>query len=60
MKNPHKGDTLDSFLEKEDILAECTEGAIKKVIAWEQIDTKKTRQYFSDQLDNNVTEQKLR
>jgi predicted XRE-type DNA-binding protein len=35
MKNPHMGSTLDSFLDEEGILEECTAGAIKQVISWQ-------------------------
>ena len=33
--NPHIGSTLDSFLEEEDILEECTTGAVRRVLAWQ-------------------------
>lgn len=33
--NPHRGSTLDSFLEEEGVLAEFQAKAIKEVIAWQ-------------------------
>ena len=33
--NPHRGSTLDSFLEEEGVLAEFRLKAIKEVIAWQ-------------------------
>jgi antitoxin HicB len=36
-KNPHRGSTLDSFLEERRVLKEFRAAAIKEVIAW-QID----------------------
>lgn len=33
--NPHRGSTLDSFLEEEGVLAEFKLKAIKEVIAWQ-------------------------
>jgi antitoxin HicB len=33
--NPHRGTTLDSFLEEEGVLAEFQAKAIKEVIAWQ-------------------------
>ena len=32
-KNPHIGSAFEDFLDKEDILEECTNTAIKRVIA---------------------------
>jgi antitoxin HicB len=32
--NPHRGSTLDSFLEAEGILAETKAKAIEEVVAW--------------------------
>ena len=43
MKSPHKGSTLESFLEEEGILDECTAGAIKKVLSWELQDYMKEK-----------------
>lgn len=34
-ENKHRGPTLDSFLEKEGVLAEFQAKAIKEVIAWQ-------------------------
>ncbi|MEI9991345.1 MAG: helix-turn-helix transcriptional regulator [Rhizomicrobium sp.] len=33
-RNPHRGSTLDSFLEEEGILEQATLKAIKSVLAW--------------------------
>jgi antitoxin HicB len=33
--NPHRGSSLESFLEEEGILEEATTGAVKRVIAWQ-------------------------
>ena len=35
MKNKHIGSNFDDFLEEEEILEECKEAAIKKVIAYQ-------------------------
>ncbi|MCZ7620183.1 MAG: helix-turn-helix domain-containing protein [Myxococcota bacterium] len=34
-RNPHRGSTLDAFLEKEGLLEEATSKAVKKVLAWQ-------------------------
>ena len=34
-KNPHRGSTLDEFLEEEGHLEEATARAVKKVLAWQ-------------------------
>ena len=33
--NPHRGSSLDDFLEEEGILEEATAKAVKKVLAWQ-------------------------
>ena len=33
--NPHRGSSLDAFLEDEGILEEATAKAVKKVLAWQ-------------------------
>lgn len=43
MANPHRGSTLDGFLEGEGVLAEFQARAIKEVIAWQLADAMKTR-----------------
>ena len=35
MTNKHIGSSFDDFLEKEGLLEECTESAIKRVLAWQ-------------------------
>ena len=61
MKNTHKGDTLDSFLEEEGILAECTAGAIKKVLSWELQDYMKEQELKKSEMAKklNLTRQVL-
>lgn len=34
-KNPHRGSSLDDFLDEEGILEEATAGAIKRVLSWQ-------------------------
>ena len=34
-KNPHRGSSLDDFLEEEDILDDATAKAIKQVLSWQ-------------------------
>jgi hypothetical protein len=42
-ENKHRGSTLDSFLETEDVLAEFQAKAIKEVIAWQLADAMKAQ-----------------
>ncbi len=35
MANKHIGSSFDDFLEEEGLLEECTESAIKKILAWQ-------------------------
>jgi antitoxin HicB len=42
-KNPHRGSTLDEFLEEEGVLEEFQTAAIKEVIAWQERAKKKKR-----------------
>jgi antitoxin HicB len=41
--NPHRGSTLDSFLEGEGVLAEFQAKAIKEVIAWQLAEAMRER-----------------
>jgi antitoxin HicB len=41
--NPHRGSTLDNFLEKEGVLAEFQAKAIKEVIAWQLAEAMRER-----------------
>lgn len=42
-KNPHRGSTLDSFLEQEGMLGEFQAQAIKEVIAWQLAEAMQNR-----------------
>ncbi|MFN0045127.1 MAG: Fis family transcriptional regulator [Sphingorhabdus sp.] len=42
-KNPHRGSTLDSFLEQEGTLGEFQAQAIKEVIAWQLAEAMQNR-----------------
>lgn len=41
--NPHRGSTLDSFLEEEGVLPEFQAKAIKEVIAWQLAEAMRSR-----------------
>lgn len=46
MGNRHIGSSLDDFLHKEGLLAECEAGALKRVVAW-QIEREMKRRKLS-------------
>ena len=48
--NPHRGSTLDSFLEEEGMLAEFQAQAIKEVIAWQLAEAMKDRKLTKTRL----------
>lgn len=48
--NPHKGSTLDSFLEEEGTLAEFQAKAIKEVIAGQLVEAMKARNLSKNRL----------
>jgi predicted XRE-type DNA-binding protein len=48
--NPHKGSTLDSFLEEEGTLAEFQAKAIKEVIAWQLVEAMQARKLSKNRL----------
>lgn len=49
-KNPHRGSTLDSFLEEEGILEQATLKAIKSVLAWRISEMMKKRRITKAQM----------
>jgi predicted XRE-type DNA-binding protein len=49
-KNPHRGSTLDSFLEEEGILEEVTLRAIKSVLAWHVSELMKKQRISKSQM----------
>ena len=48
--NPHRGSTLDSFLEEEGVLAEFQAKAIKEVIAWQLAEAMRERKLSKNRL----------
>lgn len=48
--NPHRGSTLDSFLEEEGVLGEFQAKAIKEVIAWQLAEAMRTRNLSKNRL----------
>lgn len=48
--NPHRGSTLDSFLEEEGALAEFQAKAIKEVIAWQLAEAMRERKLSKNRL----------
>ena len=48
--NPHRGSTLDSFLEEEGLLAEFQAKAIKEVIAWQLAEAMRERKLSKNRL----------
>jgi predicted transcriptional regulator len=48
--NPHRGSTLDSFLEEEGGLAEFQAKAIKEVIAWQLAEAMRERKLSKNRL----------
>lgn len=48
--NPHRGSTLDSFLEEEGVLAEFQAKAIKEVIAWQLAEAMRERKPSKNRL----------
>jgi antitoxin HicB len=49
-QNPHRGSTLDSFLEQEGTLGEFQAQAIKEVIAWQLAEAMKDRKLSKTRL----------
>ena len=49
-ENRHKGSTLDSFLEKDGVLAEFQARAIKEVIAWQLAEAMRERKLSKNRL----------
>jgi antitoxin HicB len=49
-QNPHRGSTLDSFLEEEGMLGEFQAQAIKEVIAWQLAQAMKDRKLTKTRL----------
>jgi antitoxin HicB len=49
-QNPHRGSTLDSFLEEEGMLGEFQAQAIKEVIAWQLAEAMKDRKLTKTRL----------
>jgi antitoxin HicB len=49
-KNPHRGSSLDSFLEEEGILEEVTLRAIKRVLAWRITEMMKKKRITKSQM----------
>jgi antitoxin HicB len=50
MLNKHRGSTLDSFLDEQNVLAEFQAKAIKEVIAWQLTDEMKKRKLSKSRL----------
>lgn len=48
--NPHRGSTLDSFLEEEGVLGEFQAKAIKEVIAWQLAEAMRERKLSKNRL----------
>ena len=48
--NPHRGSTLDSFLEEEGMLADFQAQSIKEVIAWQLAEAMKDRKLTKTRL----------
>jgi antitoxin HicB len=48
--NPHRGSTLDSFLEEEGVLVEFQAKAIKEVIAWQLAEAMRERKLSKNRL----------
>jgi DNA-binding Xre family transcriptional regulator len=48
--NPHRGSTLDSFLQEEGVLAEFQAKAIKEVIAWQLSEAMRERKLSKNRL----------
>ncbi|WP_066521165.1 XRE family transcriptional regulator [Sphingobium cloacae] len=48
--NPHRGSTLDSFLEEEGMLGEFQAKAIKEVIAWQLAEAMRARKLSKNRL----------
>jgi len=48
--NPHRGSTLDSFLEEEGVLPEFQAKAIKEVIAWQLAEAMRARNLSKNRL----------
>lgn len=48
--SPHRGSTLDSFLEEEGVLAEFQAKAIKEVIAWQLAEAMRERKLSKNRL----------
>ncbi|HWS85313.1 MAG TPA: helix-turn-helix domain-containing protein [Ktedonobacteraceae bacterium] len=59
-ENPHTGSSFDDFLKEEGIYEECTDGALKRVLAWlvkQEMDRQKiTKSAMADRMHTSMSQ----
>jgi antitoxin HicB len=59
-ENPHTGSSFDDFLKEEGIYEECTDGALKRVLAWlvkQEMDRRKiTKSAMADRMHTSMSQ----